>query len=288
MATRISQRQKELLDREAGILTACRQMLLEEGYHSLTMERVAAGSQTPKGTLYQHFTSKEDMVLALSLQGLEGRLDMMRRGATYSGRTRERMVALGEGASLFMRSHPEDAEIMRMARGSMRERASAQRVRTATRIEHEMVQLVRDILEDAVAQGDLKLLPYVSVGQMTLALWALVEGGFTLVQEAVTRTVLEMDNPIHDLWVSYNVLADGYQWKPLFCEWDWEETLAEIRRRLFPEETQAVYGKDAWYGDAGTVHPRHTRFWPESAFQKESLVSCEAIKPTGERKEDES
>lgn len=263
-------------------------MLLEEGYHSLTMERVAAGSQTPKGTLYQHFTSKEDMVLALSLQGLEGRLEMMRRGALYPGRTRERMVALGEGASLFMRSHPEDAEIMRMARGSMRERASAQRVQMAMRIEHDMVQLVRDVLANAVAQGELKLLPYVSVEQMTLALWALVEGGFTLVQEAVPRAVLEMDNPIHDLWIGYNVLADGYQWAPLFCEWDWEETLAEIRRRLFPEETQAVYGENAWYGDAGTVHPRHTHFWPESAFQKETLVVCEAFKPKGELKEDGS
>ncbi len=62
---------------------------------------------------------------------------------------------------------------------------------------------------------------------------------------------------IHELWCFYNMLADAYRWRPLFTEQDWEETMAPICRNVFPEETQQRYGKECWYGDAGTSPPPH-------------------------------
>ena len=41
----------------------------------------------------------------------------------------------------------------------------------------------------------------------------------------------------------------------LMEEQDWEETLAQIRRSIFPEEAQRLYGEGCWYGDAGSFHP---------------------------------
>lgn len=261
MAVRLSPKQRQIREREAGILFAARSILLSDGYYGLTMERIAAGSNCPKGTIYQHFACKEDVVLTLAVASLNLRFEILRRGAEFEGHARERMVGVGEGAVLFTRMHPEDAQIIYMARGSIREKASLACVREAVRVEHQMAELLRGILSDGVKQGDLELGASLSIEQMAFAFWALADGGIALSMEGGPQHALGMNNPYHDLWLAFNWLADGYGWRPLFSEWDWEETLAQVRRAVFREETAQVYGEGAWYGDAGPTHPRLTQYW---------------------------
>lgn len=58
---------KERLRQErAGlILDVVEEVLLEKGYHEMSIDEVAARAGVAKGTLYQHFPSKSDLVFAL-------------------------------------------------------------------------------------------------------------------------------------------------------------------------------------------------------------------------------
>ena len=47
------------------ILDVAEEMLAEKGYHDTSMDEIAARADVAKGTLYQHFPSKEDLVFAL-------------------------------------------------------------------------------------------------------------------------------------------------------------------------------------------------------------------------------
>ena len=47
------------------ILDVVEEMLAEKGYHDTSMDEIAARAGVAKGTLYQHFPSKEDLVFAL-------------------------------------------------------------------------------------------------------------------------------------------------------------------------------------------------------------------------------
>ena len=47
------------------ILDVAEEMLAEKGYHDTSMDEIAARAGVAKGTLYQHFPSKEDLVFAL-------------------------------------------------------------------------------------------------------------------------------------------------------------------------------------------------------------------------------
>ena len=47
------------------ILDVAEEMLAEKGYHDMSMDEIAARVGVAKGTLYQHFPSKEDLVFAL-------------------------------------------------------------------------------------------------------------------------------------------------------------------------------------------------------------------------------
>lgn len=66
----MSLKERQRRERERLILQAADDLLLEKGYHEMSMEDIAARVGVSKGTLYLHFPSKDDLVLAL----LEGHM----------------------------------------------------------------------------------------------------------------------------------------------------------------------------------------------------------------------
>ena len=58
----LNRKQRERIEREQLILDAARNIINQEGWEHLTMERVAAAVEYSKGTVYNHFSSKEDVV----------------------------------------------------------------------------------------------------------------------------------------------------------------------------------------------------------------------------------
>jgi len=256
----ISPRQREIRKRDAHILDVARQLLLADGYYGMTMDRIADMSECPKGTMYQRFACKEDLILALALGSVKRRLDMMRRGASFAGRPRQRMAGVGEGVVLYARLNPEDWHIIRISSGPIREKGSTERIGAIQRIENDTADLVRGILLDAVNNGDLVVDGGTKVEGIAYALCALAVGGYALVENDVAQNALGVASPLRALSEVYNRLADGYGWQPLYSELDWEETLAEIRRTVFPDEAQQLYGHGCWYGDAGKARPRARQY----------------------------
>jgi AcrR family transcriptional regulator len=226
-------------------------MLLESGYFGLTMDRLAEKTECPKGTMYERFACKEDLILALAVDCLKDRLAMMRRAAAYHGRPRERVVAIGEALALQARLHPDDSRILHTSLGPIREKAPEPRQNALIAVESETMSVVRDMLRDAVAVGDLVVQDEGVLDEILFALWALVEGSFTLIESNAPRSALGIENPFTRMFRAFNTLADGYGWRPLFVEQDWEEILAEIRRTIFPAEAQELFGEGCWYGDRG-------------------------------------
>ncbi len=249
--TVLSSRQTEVRDRDKRILNAGRAILLERGYYGLTMERIAKACDCPKGTMYQHFACKEDIVLALARHCVENRSDMMRRAAGFPGQTRERVLAVGEAVVLYTRLNPDDSRILHSATGPIREKASFDRVAALVRIECESIGILRQLLLEAVNLRELALPAGSTVDEMVFAVWSLVDGAFGFIESGAHESVLHLKQPFTNVFRAFHILADGYGWRPLFAELDSEETLASIRKTIFPEEAQKLYGEGMWYGDQG-------------------------------------
>lgn len=60
-----SLKEKQRQEREALILQAAEDVLMEKGYHETCMDEIASRVGIAKGTVYLHFASKEDLVVAL-------------------------------------------------------------------------------------------------------------------------------------------------------------------------------------------------------------------------------
>jgi AcrR family transcriptional regulator len=77
-------KQQEITAREADLLHISRRIILEHGVQGLTMDRLASATPYSKGTLYQHFTSREDILGALCIAMSELRLEMFERASRFA------------------------------------------------------------------------------------------------------------------------------------------------------------------------------------------------------------
>ena len=249
MVLALSPKQRELQERDRRILGAARALVLTHGYYGTTMDQIAKESGCPKGTLYHRFACKEDILVAIAVECMKRRAAMMRRAMRYKGRSRERLLGLAEGAVLYGRLNPQDIQIMHTATGPIREKVSPTRVSALLEAERATMGILMALLSDAVAEGDLAPEGEGTLHEIAEGGFALLEGGFALIHGGVTQQVLGVSDPFYKLWRYFNRAIDAYGWRPLFSEWDYEESLARIRESVFPEEAQALYGEGAWYGD---------------------------------------
>ena len=62
------QRERQREERAALILEAAQQVFNDKGYYDASIDEIAARAGIAKGTVYLHFSSKEDLVVALFVQ----------------------------------------------------------------------------------------------------------------------------------------------------------------------------------------------------------------------------
>lgn len=85
----LTRKQREIQEREQRILAVARTALLEQGYLGLSMDAIAAHLEYSKGTIYNHFPCKEEIIIALALETNDKRLGMFERAAAWPGLPRE-------------------------------------------------------------------------------------------------------------------------------------------------------------------------------------------------------
>lgn len=76
--SRASLRERQRQLREDAILDAAYDLLIEQGYAAMNMDDLAARAGVSKATLYQHFPSKDELVVSVILR-------LMRRGEERIG-----------------------------------------------------------------------------------------------------------------------------------------------------------------------------------------------------------
>ena len=77
----INQRQLELID-------IAREIIESEGLNALAMDKVSALSDYSKGTVYNHFSCKEDLLVAVSNESLKDLQALFSKLDTYKGNAR--------------------------------------------------------------------------------------------------------------------------------------------------------------------------------------------------------
>lgn len=232
----LSGKQREILQRDALFLSVAEELLLEDGYHALTMGRVAERTRFSKGTVYNRFTCKEELVVALGCRCSEERLSLLERAVQFDGRTRERMVALGEAAELFARRYPNSVRVLHLidAEAILEKVPEALRQRMR-RYNARLFELMLNLAQEAIAVGDLTLPARSTPEELCFALCALVDGGAALILAGMPLVEQGLEDPFGAIGRGCHLLMDGCGWQPLYRDFNYSESARRIRETLFCE-----------------------------------------------------
>lgn len=231
--TRISRKQLEIQQREADILHFARRMLLEDGYDALSMDKLAVELGTAKGTLYNHFPNKEEIVLALVCQAMQVRQQMFGIAAAVSQKTRERMMAIGLASEHYVRKHGDHFAIEQFVSNStIRGKSKPKRQELIRHFEAQCMGSVAAVVHDAIAVGDLDLPSMLTAEELVFGFWSITFGSHVLTFDRPGLSELG----IRDAWCAVRThgcsMLNGFNWKPLMTFEESEVVAANLDDRL--------------------------------------------------------
>jgi AcrR family transcriptional regulator len=210
-------RQREVAEREQLFIDKARDLVCQQGLLQLQMARLADECDYATGTLYQHFGSKEDLVVALLTDRVEQRSELFRRAAEWDARPRDRIFAVAAADTLFVQRNPEYFRIAQLALTEVVWSAAS----VARRHEYlakmkPIGDIVVGIVRDGVAAGDLELEGGATVEEAALGVWTLVCGTHNLVHAEGFLESFEVREPYRLMGRNIHRLLNGLEWRPLF------------------------------------------------------------------------
>jgi AcrR family transcriptional regulator len=219
----IRSKKVEIQEREARILELALAHVEKCGIAALSMELIAAELGMARGTVYNHFPNKEEILLALAIQAAQQRQAVFEHAVLMPGRSRQRMSAIGVACEYFADTFPALLKIEFQIRHDLVwEKISPQRQSILRDCESRCTQTVAGVIRDAVASGDLRIADPRMVEGIVFGLWSLVQGAMLLELTSPSLTALGVSDSRAAMRAGCNALMDGYGWQPLFEPGDYD------------------------------------------------------------------
>ena len=215
MGTR-ERRQREIAGRAQLFLAAARDLIRQDGLLNLQMSKVAEKCDYAVGTLYQHFLSKEDLLVALATDEAQERVDMFQRVHDWgAATTRERMIGFAVADIVYARRNPEHFRLLQFALTEVVWGAApASRRQACLDANAPLRQLTLSLIAEAVRNGDLDMRG-LQPDEVCLAPWALALGMHSIMHTEGLLEQHEIREPYHLMLRHLSELLNGLGWKPL-------------------------------------------------------------------------
>jgi AcrR family transcriptional regulator len=231
MAT-LTRKQREIHDREQQILSRSRVILCDEGFQALSMDRLAAEMEYAKGTLYNHFPNKEEIVAALAVESLELRRQMMETASMLAAEPRMKMMAIGSACELYATQRSEHFAMELMLRDAVIwNKSSARRQALVKTCEFRCMAVVAGVVRDAVACGKLALPTDLSAEEFVFGFWSLTFGSHVLAHSSAL-TEIGISDAQQSIRFHGWTLMNGYNWTPSVSFEETQRLMNEYAERI--------------------------------------------------------
>lgn len=134
------------------ILEAAEDLLIRKGYHSASMDEIAAQAGVAKGTLYQHFPTKEELFLALFDKTLDRFEQVVQQALLSAGDAQHKLKQIL--AYVYGEHRKEHVYLLQQLRtnGELHQRFQADKGRFDERI-GPVIAHIRRIVEEGKTEG---------------------------------------------------------------------------------------------------------------------------------------
>lgn len=231
-------RQREFEDREELILDCARELIRDEGLLNLQMSRIAEKCEHAVGTLYKHFESKEDLILALVIQGTQKHVELFEKAARWKANSRDRMFGITVADMIFVRRNPDHYRIAQYALcEAVWGAATLERRQEFLKASKPVGESVVSIVDAAVKAGDLEL-NGLRPEQITTGLWSITVGMHNLVHAKGVLEDWAITEPYRLMCRYMQIMLNGFGWQPLADPSDgktMDEKIEQLCREVFDD-----------------------------------------------------
>ncbi|WP_027250887.1 TetR/AcrR family transcriptional regulator [Photobacterium halotolerans] len=236
-----TKKQQAIAERDHELIMLAKDLVNKEGFANLTMDRLASISPYSKGTVYNHFCSKEDVIVALCSHAIKVEMTLFNRVLDMEGSSRDILMGVHVAYHIFARLEPILSTCLLTAKTPwVIDKASSTRVEILNQLEEQMIDNADAIVNRALEEGSLAMSAAVSTDAVVFANWSLAVGSNALVTNATnSRCIHRLQDPFTIL-NNINMLLDGMNWKPLSSERDYKRLWKHIEQTFFAEEIELL------------------------------------------------
>jgi AcrR family transcriptional regulator len=237
----LSKSEQKKAEREEELVDLAVTILNEQGFAGLSLEKLTAKSCYSKGTIYNHFASKEDCLSALCIRAVGNILGLFQRALAFDGNSREKAVAVHYSYQLYARLEPTlFLAVLSSKAPGVREKTSVERMAIMDKLEFEINNFSDAMFRNAVADGSLILAEHISIETLSFSNWAMSFGTNALATSAKEAKAVNRLDPNTLLLQNINLLHDGMNWQPLSKDWDYQNTWRRVEQEIFAEDIQSL------------------------------------------------
>jgi TetR/AcrR family transcriptional regulator, repressor of fatR-cypB operon len=107
----LSRKEREKNARQHDILKAARDLFIRKGYHETTLDDIASLAEFGKGTIYNYFSSKEELFYGIIDQASNEAFDSLTSAISVAGTARDKLTAYAR--AIIIHAH-ENADLFRL------------------------------------------------------------------------------------------------------------------------------------------------------------------------------
>jgi len=235
---------EKFLARERELIAIARSLVEHDCLTTLTIDKLVAAAPYSKGTIYKHFVSKEDLLLAICNTCMEEIADITARGLGYSGNCRERLLGALVAYIIWAKLNPALLFAVLSAHSpSVALCASATRNECHFENESKLMSAMNGLISMAIENKNFVLPAGMTYEQVTFALWSATWGAMALIMSKGNSIKLKPMILERETFTNANLLLDGFNWKPLSHEFDYRESVKKIAESMFSEELLQLEAK---------------------------------------------
>ncbi len=237
----LSKSEQKKVDREEELVDLAVSILNQDGFAGMSLEKLTAKSCYSKGTIYNHFSSKEDCLSALCIRAVSSIMTFFKRALEFNGCSREKAVAVHYAYQLYARLQPTlFMAVLSSKAPGVREKTSAERMQLMDALEFEINAFSDQMFRDAIADGSLVLPAHLSIETLSFSNWAMSFGTNALATSASEAKAVNRLDPNTLLLQNISILMDGMNWQPLSKDWDYQKTWQRVEEEIFSDDIKLI------------------------------------------------
>jgi len=236
----LSRKQREIANRHALFLNIGKSILEEKGFHVLSMEGIAELAEYSKGTVYQHFTCKEEILIQLCNHSMAQLLGLFNSAIEMEGSSRDRIIAIFYANQVWAQlSNCHCDMLQHLSMHGVKEKVTDGSLEKHERLEQTLFGLVQNSVDQAIKDGDLKKHKQMKSNEMVFGLWSLSTGGQILQSSELPLEEFGISSPDLVLLRTLTLMLDGLDWQPLHNEAHFKKLLKRLETDVFAPDKVA-------------------------------------------------